>query len=123
MSALSLRDCCKWLSGGANLAFLLAIFCIVGLAQQGAIVPNSGFVVFGRVSLPDHKPAARVKVYLETNNGVKRDTLTDDQGQYEIRGLTGGRFHMSAVNPNDLDQYTDPTNSDSTRAYANRLQI
>jgi tetratricopeptide (TPR) repeat protein len=105
------------------LALLLGQLFIVAVAQQGAIIPNSGFVVFGRVSLPDHKPAARVKVFLETNNGVRRDTITDDQGMYEIRGLTAGRFNMSAVNPNDPNQYTDPTSSDSTRAYANRLQI
>jgi tetratricopeptide (TPR) repeat protein len=123
MSALSLRSCCKRLCAWANLALLLGTLSIVGQAQQGAIVPNSGFVVFGRVSLPDGKPAARVKVYLETVNGVKRDVLTDDQGYYEIRGLSGGRFRMNAVNPNDSTMYSDTAESDSTRAYANRLQI
>ncbi|MGH9842648.1 MAG: hypothetical protein ACREEM_28220, partial [Blastocatellia bacterium] len=93
-------------------------------AQQGAVVPNSGFVVFGRVSLPDGKPAQRVQVFLETVNGVRRDTLTDDQGNYEIRGLTGRfRFQVNAVNPSDSAQYTDPADGDPTRAYANRLQV
>ncbi len=104
------------------LLLLLVIPSIEAMAQQGAIVPNSGFVVFGRVSLPDGKPAARVKVYLETR-GVTRDTLTDDQGNYEIRGLTTGRYRMTAVNPNDSTMYTDPVESDSTRGYSNRLQI
>ncbi|MGH9834563.1 MAG: tetratricopeptide repeat protein [Blastocatellia bacterium] len=123
MTALSLRSSCKQLFIWAQLALLLGTLPLVSLAQQGAIVPNSGFVVFGRVSLPDGKPATRVKVYLETVNGVKRDVLTDDQGYYEIRGLTGGRFRMTAVNPNDATMYSDPAESDSTRAYANRLQI
>jgi tetratricopeptide (TPR) repeat protein len=122
MSALSLRSCCKQLGAWTSLA-LLGTLSIVSLAQQGAIVPNSGFVVFGRVSLPDGKPATRVKVYLETVNGVKRDVLTDDQGYYEIRGLTGGRFRMTAVNPNDATMYSDTAERDSTQAYANRLQI
>ena len=107
-----------------GLMLLLGGAAQVGLAQQGAIVPNSGFVVFGKVSLPDGKPATRVQVFLETVNGVKRDTLTDDQGSYEIRGLTGRfRFDVSALNLNEPTQYTDPVNGDPTRAYANRLQI
>lgn len=106
---------------------LSALLCVapgVAMAQQGAIVPNSGFVVFGKVSLPDGKPAARVTVNLETVGGVKRDTLTDDQGNYEIRGLTGRfRFQVNAVNPADPAQYTDPVDGDPGRAFANRLQI
>lgn len=123
MRALVMRSCYKWLFTRALLALSLGSLSIVSLAQQGAIVPNSGFVVFGRVSLPGGKPAARVKVYLETVNGVKRDVITDDQGYYEIRGLSGGRFRMTAVNPNDSTMYSDPAEMDSTRAYANRLQI
>ncbi len=106
---------------------LSALLCSVSgvvLAQQGAIVPNSGFVVFGKVSLPDGKPAARVTVNLETVGGVKRDTLTDDQGNYEIRGLTARfRFQVNAVNPSDSAQYTDPVDGDPARSYANRLQL
>lgn len=111
----------QWMT---RLTYLLVLFnlSIVGMAQQGSIVPNSGFVVFGRVSLPDGKPAPRVKVYLETR-GISRDTLSDDQGNYEIRGLTTGRYRMTAVNPVDSTMYTDPVELDSTRGYANRLQI
>lgn len=112
------------LFGITGLMLLLCGIANIGQAQQGAIVPNSGFVVFGRVSLPDGKPAVRVQVFLETVGGVKRDTLTDDQGNYEIRGLTGRfRFQVNAVNPADSAQYTDPADGDPTRAYANRLQI
>jgi len=110
--------------GIVGLLLLLCGASSIGQAQQGAVVPNSGFVVFGRVSLPGGKPAARVQVFLETVGGVKRDTLTDDQGNYEIRGLTGRfRFQVNAVNPSDSAQYTDPADGDPTRAYANRLQI
>jgi tetratricopeptide (TPR) repeat protein len=84
---------------------------------------QGGFTVFGRVSLPDGKPAARVRVFIETTNGLKRDMLSDDQGNYEFRGLGSGRYRLSATNPDDPKQYSDPAESDTTRAFANRLQI
>lgn len=92
-------------------------------AQFGQITPGSGITIFGRVRLPDNKPAVRVKVLLEGPKGLVRDTLTDDQGQYEIRGMIAGKYRMMATNPNAPEQYTDPVESDTNRAYANRLQI
>src|SRR5262249_8008986 len=71
----------------------------------------------------DGQPAARVKVFIETTNGLKRDTLSDDQGNYEFRGMTGGRYRLSAINPNEPKQFSEPAESDTTRAFANRLQI
>ncbi|MGE0886219.1 MAG: tetratricopeptide repeat protein [Blastocatellales bacterium] len=103
---------------------ILYIFSITASAfQLGAITPNSGFVVFGRVSLPNGRPAKKVKVFIEASSGMKRDTITNEEGNYEFRGMTTGRFRVYAVNPDAPDQYTDPAESDSTRSYANRLQI
>ena len=87
------------------------------------MTPGGGFVVFGRVSLPDGKPARRVPVYIETGTGLKRDTLTNEEGNYEFRGLTSGRFRVWATNPDVPEQYTDPAQSDASRSYNNRLQI
>jgi tetratricopeptide (TPR) repeat protein len=101
-----------------NVALLFGSVSIpAGAVWQG------GFTVFGRVSLPDGKPAARVRVFLETTTGLKRDMLSDDQGNYEFRGLGSGRYRLSAVNPDDPKQYSEPAESDTTRAFANRLQI
>ena len=106
------------------LAFLLCNgFIGVYAFQLGAVTPGGGFVVFGRVSLPDGKPARRVPVYIETGTGLKRDTLTNEEGSYEFRGLTAGRFRVTATNPDVPEQYTDPAQSDASRAYNNRLQI
>ena len=87
------------------------------------MVGQGNFVVFGRVSLPDGKPAARVKVKLDGSRGLTLETQTDDQGNYEFRGMGPGRYHMSATNLNAPEQYSDPAISDTTRAYSNRLQI
>jgi tetratricopeptide (TPR) repeat protein len=92
-------------------------------AHAGAAWQGGGFTVFGRVSLPDGRPATRVKVKLDGARGLTQETLSDDQGNYEFRGMTAGRYRMSATNPNDPEQYSDRAESDTTRAYSNRLQI
>jgi tetratricopeptide (TPR) repeat protein len=87
--------------------------------QQGG-----GFVIFGRVRLPDGHPAkARMKVFIEALNGLRRDVLSDDSGNYEFRGMSGGRYRVYATNPDAPDQYCDPIEADTNRAYSNRLQV
>lgn len=103
---------------------LFAIVCVllhssifVQAAWQGA------FLIFGRVSLPDGQPAARVKVFIETMAGLKRDVLTDQEGNYEFRGMSAGRYRVYATNPDVPEQFSEPAESDTTRSFANRLQI
>ena len=94
-----------------------------GLRTPDFVYGQGNFVVFGRVSLPDGKPAARVRVKLDGARGLALETQSDDQGNYEFRGMGGGRYQMSATNPADPEQYSNPAVSDTTRAYSNRLQI
>ena len=112
------------------LSRVLLLACVLGLTstvvsafQFGQVQTGGGFTIFGKVSLPDGKPAARVKVYLEGARGIARDTITDDQGQYEIRSLPAGRYRVWAVNPEAPEQVCDQSESDTTRAYSTRLQI
>jgi tetratricopeptide (TPR) repeat protein len=89
------------------------------MSQQGG-----GFVIFGRVRLPDGRPAnERMKVFIEALNGLKRDTLSDKDGNYEFRGMSGGRYRVYATNPDAPEQYCDPIEADTNRAYSNRLQV
>lgn len=105
----------------AGLALLLApAFCAALIATA---VGQGNITVFGRVSLPDGKPATRVPVKLEMANGLKREIQTDDYGRYEIRGVSSGRYQVSATNPNAPEQYSERAESDSTRAFSNRVQI
>jgi len=108
-----------------SLALLFGSSVIAGgIVQFGAVQQGGGFVVFGRVSLPEGRPATkRIRVFIEGMNGLKRDTLTDDQGNYEFRGMGGGRYRVYATNPDAPEQYCDPIESDTTRAYGTRLQI
>lgn len=106
-----------------SLLLMLSSAALSVQAQFGAPLSGSGFVVFGRVYLPNGKPASRVKVYLEMPSGLHQQVISDDSGNYEFRAVGRGRYHMKATNPEAPDQYTDPTQSDSTRAYGNRVQI
>lgn len=104
-------------------SFALATLLVLILSSNQSVPGQGNFVVFGRVSLPDGKPAARVKVKLDGPRGLTVETQTDDQGNYEFRGMGQGRYHMSATNFEAPEQYSDPASSDTTRAYSNRLQI
>ena len=64
-----------------------------------------------------------MKVFIEATNGLRRDTLSDDQGNYEFRGMSGGRYRVYATNPNAPEQYCDPIEADTNRAYSNRVQV
>jgi tetratricopeptide (TPR) repeat protein len=102
---------------------LALLFCGSSIAGN-AFKQGGSFVIFGRVRLPDGRPAkARMKVFIEAVNGLRRDILSDDDGNYEFRGMNGGRYRVYATNPDAPEQYCDPIEADTTRAYSNRLQI
>jgi tetratricopeptide (TPR) repeat protein len=117
----SLRSRLRAASLGFSLIFTFLLMLSINAAGQ--VVGGSGFLIFGKVFLPDGTPAIRVRVKLDMATGFTRDTLTDDNGYYEFRGVNGGRYHLSATNQDAPEQHTDPADTDSTRAYANRLQV
>lgn len=104
--------------------FVFAL-CFMANVAQAQLPPSGGggFLIFGRVHLPDGKPATKAKVYIEASTGMTREAICDDSGNYEIRGMTAGRYRVKAVNPNAPEQYSDPAESDSTRSYSNRVLI
>src|SRR5262245_16329099 len=95
-----------------SLCFLLCLTVSALGAWQG------GFLIFGRVSLPDGQPAVRVKVFIETMSGLKRDVLTDQEGNYEFRAMSAGRYRVYATNPDAPEQFSEPAESDTTRSFA-----
>jgi tetratricopeptide (TPR) repeat protein len=101
------------------------VLCFVTNVAHAQLPPNGGggFLIFGRVHLPDGKPAPKARVYIEASSGMTREAICDDSGNYEIRGMTSGRYRVKATNPAAPDQFSDPAESDSTRSYSNRVQI
>ncbi|MDX2031568.1 MAG: tetratricopeptide repeat protein [Blastocatellia bacterium] len=92
-------------------------------AAMAAAAPQGGITIFGRVYAPDGQTAVRVRVRVDIVNGMTRETVCDDQGNYEFRGMPAGRYRLSATNPEAPEEFAEPAESDSTRSYANRLQI
>jgi len=110
-------------SGLFILASLTLLFGGASIAGA-AIRQGGGIVIFGRVNLPNGRPATtRMKVFIEGINGLRRDILSDDQGNYEFRGMSGGRYRVHAINPDAPEQYCDPIDADTTRAFSGRLQV
>jgi tetratricopeptide (TPR) repeat protein len=109
----------KWSSLLILLLLLLGPmeFEVLGWGWQG------GLVVFGRVYQPDGQPAVRAKVRIEIVNGFWREVWSDDQGKFEFRAIPAGRYRLAATNPEVAEQFSEPAESDSTRSFANRLQV
>lgn len=108
-----------------RLALLGLTLCFTAHSAHAQLPPSGGggILIFGRVYLPDGKPASKAKVYIEASTGMTREAITDDSGNYEVRGMTNGRYRVKALNPAAPVQYSDPAESDNTRSYANRVHI
>jgi hypothetical protein len=58
-------------------------------------IPRGG-CIRGRVWRPDGKPAKRVQVETTSTEGGRGHTLTNDQGEYELRSLAEGTYKVWA---------------------------
>jgi Flp pilus assembly protein TadD len=116
----------RWSSRGLWVGLCLLLGgSAIELSHPGSISVRAqgGLTLLGRVYLPDGQPASRAKVRVEVVNGFAREVLSDDQGNYEFRGVVAGRYRMMATHPDQPELVTEPAESDSTRSYANQLQI
>jgi len=103
--------------------WITAIGCFLcSAALLPAQTAGVSYTIFGRVSLPNGAPATQVTVKAERQGGASRETLTDDSGRYEIPELPRGRYYVTAVNPADPDQFTDPVEADMGRQPGVRVQ-
>jgi tetratricopeptide (TPR) repeat protein len=90
----------------------LAIAAAQGIAGgQGG---QGGMTVSGTVWLPDGSPAQRVRVRITGRTGVSIDVNTDASGKYSQQ-LPLGRYSLTATNPRDPEQFTDPVEAEGTR--------
>src|SRR5262249_46199512 len=83
---------------------------------------QGNFIITGTVSLPDGNPAARISVRISGQSGLNFETTTDNSGRYTFQ-VPGGRYRLSAINPQDKDQYMDPVEADTSRTAGNRLVV
>jgi tetratricopeptide (TPR) repeat protein len=118
-SAGKSRGTARFLAVRALFFFFLAAFVtspITGLPRQGNIT------VTGTVTLPDGNPAVHIKVKITGQTGLNFDTMTDNSGRYQFQ-VPAGRYRLSATNPQDSIQYTDPVEADTGRTAGNRVLV
>ncbi len=109
----------RWLRGSPVFIMPATILTII----ISTLLWQGGITVFGRVYQPGGQSAVRAKVKIEIVNGFSREIWSDDQGNFEFRGIPAGRYRLSATNPEAAEQFSEPAESDSTRSFANRLQV
>ena len=83
---------------------------------------QGNFIITGTVSLPDGNPAARISVRISGPTGLNFETTTDNSGRYTFQ-VPGGRYRLSATNPQNKEQYMDPVEADTSRTAGNRLIV
>jgi tetratricopeptide (TPR) repeat protein len=101
---------------------LLTVLCLLLSSASFAQTTSAPYTIYGRVSLPNGAPASRVTVKLDRQGGVGRQALTDDSGRFEIGDLPRGRYYVTAENPADPNQFTDPVEAETGRMPGTRIQ-
>ena len=74
--------------------------------------------IYGIVRLPNGEAASRIVVRVTSQSGLDRQAFSDDMGRYEIRDLPRLRYQITAINPSDSNQFTDPVEADLTSRYS-----
>ncbi len=90
----------------------------VAVLQAFPQVPE--YTIWGIVILPQGSPAPHVPVTLASDNGFNREVYSDDNGRFEIVQVPRGRYYLTASNPEDRDQISDPAPVDLSRGVSNR---
>lgn len=117
-----LRPVLRLQRAGGACAMLLKLLPVFILSCSLAHAQPS-YTIYGKVSLPDGKPASRVTVQLTGALGLSQQAATDDQGQYELFNIPSGRFTLSVVNPDDPSQTSDPVSVDTSRVAGQRVLV
>src|SRR5262249_39774054 len=91
-------------------------------AASGRPLQGGNFIVTGSVSLPDGNPAARITVKISGQTGLNMETTTDNSGRYQFQ-VPGGRYRLSAMNPQNPEQNVDNIEADTSRTAGNRLIV
>ncbi len=84
---------------------------------------QTGFLIYGKVSLPNGQPASRVVVKINSLIGMDRQVQTDDQGSYQFPSVPGGRYKLQATSQTDKSLASDMVEADTGRTLGNRVQV
>ena len=104
-----------------------AVLLCVCQAEVGAQGPRMElirhFTVGGQVSLPDDRPAARVRVRITGRGAIDRETVTNDNGRYEFTELPAGLYSLSAQSLVDTSLSSASAEADTSRTATGQLTV
>jgi tetratricopeptide (TPR) repeat protein len=81
------------------------------------------FNVGGQVSLPNDRPAARVRVRITGRGDINRETVTNDNGRYEFTDLPAGVYSLTAQSLDDASLISAAADADTSRTATGRLIV
>lgn len=85
---------------------------------------QGGFLIYGKVSLPNGQPASRVVVKINGTTGLDRQVQTDDQGNYQFPSMPNGRYTLQAISQTDSSVSSSSVEADTSRTFnGNRIQV
>ena len=107
-----------------TIAISLLLASLLVLTPHASARPwQAGFLIYGKVSLPNGQPASQVIVKINSLTGLDRQTQTDDQGSYQFTSVPGGRYKLQATSPTDKSLASDMVEADTGRTLGNRVQV
>lgn len=92
-------------------------------AQINRIELVRHYTVGGQVSLPDDRPAARVRVRISGRGDINRETVTNDTGRYEFTDLPGGTYTLTAQSLLDATLLAGPVDANTSRTATGQLNV
>lgn len=110
-----------------NVVIAAALFCAAQPAaraqRENLPQPIKRYSVEGRVSLPDDRPATRVRVKLSNQADITRESVTNDNGRYEFTDLPPGNYILSAGSLTDSSLVSDAVEADTNRTAIGVLTV
>jgi tetratricopeptide (TPR) repeat protein len=99
------------------------LFLMVLIAEAQAPEPKTTIVsIYGKVFLPDRRPAPFMSLHLSTSSGYSADTTTDNDGNYRFEDVPQAQIQLKVTPPAESPYYDAPVIYNVTREGPNTLR-
>lgn len=94
---------------------LVLLICFYFTHHPPAHAQQQGITVYGRVFLPDSRPATQVTVNISALNGFNASAKTDARGGFRFESIPRSIFRVTVVLPHDAPYLADAISVDASR--------
>jgi tetratricopeptide (TPR) repeat protein len=96
-----------------RLAGLSCLFLWISFPVHPQI--HQGITVYGRVFLPDSRPAVQVTVNISGQNGFNASAKTDERGGFRFEGIPRTVYSLTVSAPQNAQYYAEPVSVNASR--------